>query len=129
MLKSPLHCYVQHKDRLSPPLGWLFCSLVNFFRANWYSQAQAVPKVGLSTILRGSERTNISALPSTGFSDPIIQVGHNTRPPIIHVTEPIGTAKPKFSLKSDSQTFTELSGEPTALLCPAQASPLPTVRY
>ena len=101
----------------------------HFFRANWYSQAQAVPKVGLSTILRGSERTNISALPSTGFSDPIIQVGHNTRPPIIHVTEPIGTAKPKFSLKSDSQTFTELSGEPTALLCPAQASPLPTVRY
>ena len=129
MLKSPLHCYVQHRDRLSPPLGWLFCSLLSFFRANWYSQAQAVPKVGLSTILRGSERTNISALPSTGFPDPFIQVGHNTRPPMIHVTEPIGTAKPKFSLKSDSQTFTELSGEPTALLCPAQASPLPTVRY
>ena len=80
MLTSPLHCYVQHKDRLSLRLGWLFAMLFPFFRANWYSQAQALPKVGLSTILRGSKRTNISALPSTGLSNPIIQVRHKDSP-------------------------------------------------
>ena len=73
MLKSPLHCYVLHKDRHSPPLGWFFCSLVIFL-------------------------------------------------------EPIGTAKPKLSQKSDFQRFSEVLNEAISLLCPAQASPTPSFR-
>ena len=65
-----------------PAFRLVVCNDVSFCRAYWYSQAQALPKVGLSTILRGSQRTNISALPSTGISDPIIQVRHKDSPSI-----------------------------------------------
>ena len=73
MLMSPLHCYVQHKDRLSPRLGWLFA--------------------------------------------------------MFPFLEPIGTAKPKLSQKSDFQRFSEVQNEPISLLCPAQASPTPSFRF
>ena len=43
--------------------------------------------------------------------------------------EPIGGAIPKFSSDSKSLgTFEKQFGEPLALLCPAQASPLPAYR-
>ena len=45
-------------------------------------------------------------------------------------TEPIGGAAPKFSSSSKSiGTFEEHGGESLALVCPAQAYPLPSFRY
>ena len=44
--------------------------------------------------------------------------------------EPVGGAAPKFSSSSKSiGTFEEKGGEPLALVCPAQAHPLPSFRY
>lgn len=57
-----------------PAFRLVACNNVSFCRTYRYSQAQALPKVGFSTILRGPKRTNISALPGTGVSYPIIQV-------------------------------------------------------
>ena len=43
--------------------------------------------------------------------------------------EPIGGAKPKFSQKSESLTFTEKADQTLSLLCPAMGSPLPSFRF
>ena len=49
---------------------------------------------------------------------------------ILFTTEPIGGAAPKFSSSSKSiGTFEEHGGESLALVCPAQAYPLPSFRY
>ncbi len=46
----------------------------------------------------------------------------------IIVAEPIGGAKPKFSQKTETLAFTEMKGTELGLLCPAQASPVPSFR-
>ena len=44
--------------------------------------------------------------------------------------EPVGGAAPQFSSSSKSiGIFDEKGGEPLALVCPAQAHPLPSFRY
>ena len=49
---------------------------------------------------------------------------------ILFTTEPIGGAAPKFSSSSKSiGIFEEHGGESLALVCPAQAYPLPSFRY
>lgn len=49
---------------------------------------------------------------------------------IISLLEPIGGAIPKFSSDSKSLgSFEKNFGESLALLCPAQAYPLPSYRY
>ena len=49
---------------------------------------------------------------------------------ILFTIEPIGGAAPKFSSSSKSiGTFEEHGGESLALVCPAQAYPLPSFRY
>ena len=56
------------------------------------------------------------------------QVFHENK--ILFTTEPIGGAAPKFSSSSKSiGTFEEHGGESLALVCPAQAYPLPSFRY
>ncbi len=47
---------------------------------------------------------------------------------IVIVAEPIGGAKPKFSQKTETLAFTEMKGTELGLLCPAQASPVPSFR-
>ena len=42
--------------------------------------------------------------------------------------EPVGSAPPKFSQETETLTFKRRAGTPLALLCLAQASPLPTFR-
>ena len=44
------------------------------------------------------------------------------------ITEPIGGTKPKFSLEYKSLTVLRQTQQNLALLCPAQASPLPAFR-
>ena len=47
-----------------------------------------------------------------------------------YVTEPVGGAAPKFSSSSKTiGTFDEKGGDSLALVCPAQANPLPSFRY
>ena len=42
--------------------------------------------------------------------------------------EPIGGAKPKFSLNTESLRFTREALSSVSLLCPAQGSPIPSFR-
>ena len=44
-------------------------------------------------------------------------------------TEPIGGAKPQFSSEAESSSYKTKYGSKRALLCPAQAYPLPSYRF
>ena len=46
----------------------------------------------------------------------------------INSLEPIGGAKPKFSLNTESLRFTREALSSVSLLCPAQGSPIPSYR-
>ncbi|XP_051153602.1 cell adhesion molecule Dscam2 isoform X27 [Leptopilina boulardi] len=45
------------------------------------------------------------------------------------ITEPVGSARPKFPSVVDSQTFRVMLSEPVTLLCPAQGFPVPSQRW
>ncbi|XP_063975858.1 cell adhesion molecule Dscam1 isoform X3 [Diachasmimorpha longicaudata] len=45
------------------------------------------------------------------------------------ITEPIASAKPKFTMTENSRTYTVRSAEALTLFCPAQAYPLPAFRW
>ena len=44
-------------------------------------------------------------------------------------TEPIGSAKPKFSEDINSKGITRQEAKAVTLVCPAQAFPLPSFRF
>jgi hypothetical protein len=43
--------------------------------------------------------------------------------------EPVGSVKPKFPTMDKSHAFESLQGNSVTLLCPAQAYPVPSIRY
>ena len=43
--------------------------------------------------------------------------------------EPVGSVKPKFPTMDKSHAFESLHGNSVTLLCPAQAYPVPSIRY
>ncbi|KAK0077247.1 hypothetical protein PV325_004233 [Microctonus aethiopoides] len=45
------------------------------------------------------------------------------------ITEPVASAKPKFTMTENSRTYTVHSNKPLTLFCPAQAFPVPAFRY
>jgi hypothetical protein len=45
------------------------------------------------------------------------------------ITEPIGGAKPKFSIGTEKLAFTRNENQQIGLLCPAQGFPLPAFRW
>jgi hypothetical protein len=45
------------------------------------------------------------------------------------ITEPVGSVKPKFPTMDKSHAFESLQGNSVTLLCPAQAYPVPSIRY
>ena len=101
------------------------------FRTNWWIKTQVFTEVRephLHGTVRGSA---CFAVPSPGITHSIIQVrrGKKNCFAFPFSIEPIGGAKPKFSQKAESLTFTENAGAQLALLCPAQGSPIPSFRF
>ncbi|XP_068899420.1 cell adhesion molecule Dscam1 isoform X16 [Tenebrio molitor] len=45
------------------------------------------------------------------------------------ITEPVGSVKPKFPTMDKSHAFESLQGNSVTLLCPAQAYPVPSIRW
>lgn len=48
---------------------------------------------------------------------------------LISISEPIGTAKPKFPTKDNVLSMVRILGQALTVLCPAQGSPIPSFRY
>ena len=67
-------------------------------------------------------------MPSSRITHSNISVSTDFIDSMKHFLEPIGGSKPKFSINSDSQSFTHAKSESLSLSCPAQGSPIPTFR-
>lgn len=48
---------------------------------------------------------------------------------ILRLSEPVGSARPKFPMTDTSRTYTVSRGSKQTLFCPAQAFPVPAFRY
>ena len=68
---------------------------------------------------------------SSGFAYPSFQVSlamNSVLRNLLCISEPIGSAKPKFSDDLNSKGMARFEGNPVALVCPAQAFPIPSFR-
>jgi hypothetical protein len=72
-------------------------------------------------------------LSSSRFTHASVQVGKLYLAKILVlktiISEPIGSAKPKFSDDLNSKGITRYEQNQVALICPAQAFPIPSFRF
>jgi hypothetical protein len=131
-MATSLLCPARHKDFQSHHFGkWLLTVASTFFLLEPIGGAK--PKFSQETEIfqfTKSSRTSLALLcPAQGHPLPSFRL---VRPGIFISPQffkaPIGGTKPKFSQESESLTFTKSSGTKLALLCPAQASPVPSHR-
>ena len=103
---------------------------ITIFRTNWWSKAKVFFSFNPESFSPWNRQPFFTVLPSSRISPSSIQVGFLARKlgNQLQFSEPIGGAKPKFSLSTEGLILTRAALSPISLQCPAQGFPLPAFR-